>query len=81
MAVAHPRPQFLVEEWVFMVLKYMYTEIGNVLETIRRISKEQERLLLPTFLFKLKLTWTSYHNCPLLFVCTVSFDSKTVFET
>ena len=23
MAVAHPRPQFLVEECVFMVLKYM----------------------------------------------------------
>ena len=34
MAGAHPRPQFSVDERVFMVLKY--TETGNVLETIRR---------------------------------------------
>ena len=37
LAGAHPRPQFSVDEWVFMVLKY--TESGNVLETIRRFQR------------------------------------------
>ena len=32
MAGAHSRPQFSVDEWVFMVLKY--TETSNVLETV-----------------------------------------------
>ena len=37
MAGAHPRPQFSVGERVFMVLKY--TETGNVLETVKKVSK------------------------------------------
>ena len=35
---AHPRPHFLVDKRVFMVLKY--TETGNVLETIRRFQSQ-----------------------------------------
>ena len=34
MAGAHSRPHFSEDERMFMVLKY--TEIGNVLETIKR---------------------------------------------
>ena len=37
-AGAHPRPQFSVDEQVFMVLEY--TETGNVLETIRRFQRQ-----------------------------------------
>ena len=38
MAVAYPRPQFSVDERVFMVLKDI--ETGNVLETIIRIERQ-----------------------------------------
>ena len=38
MAGAHSRPQFSVDERVFMVLKY--TETSNVLETVRRFQRQ-----------------------------------------
>ena len=38
MAGAHPKPQFSVDERVFMVLKYI--ETGNVLETFRRLERQ-----------------------------------------
>ena len=38
MACAHPRPQFSVDEWVLMVLKY--TETDSILKTIRRFQKQ-----------------------------------------
>ena len=38
MAAAHPKPQFSVDERVFMVLKYI--ETGNVLETFRRLERQ-----------------------------------------
>ena len=37
MASAHPRPQFSVDEWVFMVLKY--TESGNVQKVSKALSE------------------------------------------
>ena len=38
MAGAQPKPQFSVDERVFMVLKY--TETGNVLQTIRKFQRQ-----------------------------------------
>ena len=38
MAGAHSRPQFSVDERVFMVLRY--TDTGNVLETVRRFQRQ-----------------------------------------
>ena len=64
-----------------MVLKY--TETGNVLERIRFQSQFPNRNVYycrrPCQ--NLNHTGHTYCNCPLLFVCTVSSDSETVFKT
>ena len=78
MAGAHPRPH---DERVFMVLKY--TETGNVLETIRRFQRRlpNRNVHYCRFCSNLDNTGHTYCNCPLLFVCMVSTDSETAFET
>ena len=73
---------FSIDERVFMVLKY--TETGNVLGTIRRFQWQFPnrnvhycRRSCPN----LNHIGHTYCNCPLLFVCRVSSDSETAFET
>ena len=52
----------VISRWMGGEMVLKYTENGNVLETIRRFQlkavSKQKRLLLPTFLFKLKPYWT-----------------------
>ena len=78
----HPRPQFSVDERVFMVLKY--TETVNVLETIRRLKRQFRKRNVHCCrrsCSNVNHTGYTYCKCPLLFVCTVSSDSETAFET
>ena len=83
MAGAHPKPQFSVDECGEMVLKC--TETGNVLETIRRFQKQFQTgtstIADVPACSNLTHTGHTYFNCPLLFVCTVSSDSKTAIGT
>ena len=81
MASAHPRPHFSVDERVFKVLKY--TETGNVLQTIRRFQRQfpNRNVHYCRSCLNLNHTEHTYCNCSLLFVCMVSTDSETAFET
>ena len=54
---AHPRPQFSADECGEMVLKQKPVMFWKQSEGFKG-SSEQERPILPTFLFKLKPYWT-----------------------
>ena len=79
----NPRPQFSVDERVFMVLKLAYTETGNGLETIwfQRQFPNRNFHYCWCACSNINHTGHTYCNCPLLFVCTESSDAETAFET
>ena len=80
-AGAHP-PTTVLSRWMGVYVKY--TKTRNVLETITRFQKQFPNSFhnCRHFCSNVNYTGRTYcnTNCPLLFVCTVSSDSVTVFE-
>ena len=69
--------------WMYENGFKVYTETGNVLETIRRFQRQflnRNVHYCRRSCSKLNHTGHTYCNCPLLFVYTVSSDSETAFE-